>query len=133
MSKYKYRDVPEGELKDIFKDLSVLKYDKKLALRVKMQKVDDVYIKLSYETSGGKIMLKAEHIDLYYCSTVNKAQGSQWDNIYFICDTKAFPVKNKPYTAITRASKSCTVIDIVNSFTYISNCKLTSHDGSLFQ
>lgn len=46
-----------------------------------------------------------------YCVTVHRSQGSQWDNVVILDESKAFreAKKNHLYTAITRAAKSVKV------------------------
>ena len=46
-----------------------------------------------------------------YCVTVHRAQGSQWDNVVILDESKAFreAKKNHLYTAITRAAKTVKV------------------------
>jgi ATP-dependent exoDNAse (exonuclease V) alpha subunit len=46
-----------------------------------------------------------------YCVTVHKSQGSQWDNVVILDESKAFreAKKNHLYTAITRAAKNVKV------------------------
>jgi len=56
---------------------------------------------------------KIKHIQLAYCITTHKFQGSQSDNIIFVClERDSYSLLNRPmiYTAITRAKKKCIVI-----------------------
>lgn len=55
----------------------------------------------------------APDVLLSYAITVHKSQGSEWKNIYFSVNckhNKVFMNKRLMCTAITRPSKSCTVI-----------------------
>lgn len=52
-------------------------------------------------------------LDLGYILTVNKAQGSEWDNIICVLsdvDHYGFVNREKIYTMVTRAKKTCSVI-----------------------
>lgn len=57
-------------------------------------------------------MRDAEHFDYGYAITCHKAQGSQWDNILVIDESRIFrhDWKKWLYTAITRAAESITVV-----------------------
>ena len=54
-----------------------------------------------------------KHVKLAYCITTHKFQGSQADNIIFVClNRDSYSLLNRPmvYTAITRAKKKCLVV-----------------------
>ena len=53
-----------------------------------------------------------EHFDFGYAITCHKAQGSQWDNILVIDESRCFRSDSAKwlYTAITRAAKSVTIV-----------------------
>jgi exodeoxyribonuclease-5 len=57
-------------------------------------------------------MREAEHFDFGYAITCHKAQGSQWDNVLVIDESRVFrhEAKRWLYTAITRASESVTIV-----------------------
>ncbi len=52
------------------------------------------------------------HMDYGYAMTVHKSQGSQWENVTIIDESKVFRGKSHHwlYTAITRASESVTMV-----------------------
>lgn len=56
----------------------------------------------------------AEEFDYGYCLTVHKGQGSQWEEVFIVDETRSFPINKDPkrwlYTAITRASEKVTLI-----------------------
>jgi len=53
-----------------------------------------------------------EHFDFGYAVTCHKAQGSQWDNILVIDESRVFRSDSRKwlYTAVTRAAKSVTIV-----------------------
>ncbi len=60
-----------------------------------------------------------ENFALNYCVTVNKSQGSQYQNVVFLIEPKCYFVgKKSVYTAISRAKERCIVI--ANEFDFIN-------------
>ena len=52
-----------------------------------------------------------KHIQLAYCVTVHKSQGSEWKNVIYCCFAETcMNKKNLVYTAVTRAKKSLLVV-----------------------
>lgn len=77
-----------------------------------------------------------DDFDLAYCTTIHKAQGSQYDNVLiFIPDDHSLwrksGAKNLLYTAMSRAKKRCFIITCRNLFHYLQHVK-TDNDPSLF-
>jgi exodeoxyribonuclease V alpha subunit len=76
-----------------------------------------------------------KHMLLAYCITVYKSQGSQWDNVYYYIKgspNKKFLNKRLTYTAITRASKKCTIMEEeFNLFTLCCRQEIGVHYGGL--
>jgi exodeoxyribonuclease V alpha subunit len=72
---------------------------------------------------------------LAYCITVHKAQGSEWDNIYYYIsghNSPKFLNKRMIYTAITRARKICTIIETTDGlFERCANTQIQEHYGGL--
>lgn len=77
-----------------------------------------------------------KHMLLAYCITVHKSQGSQWPNIYYFIKglpSKKFLNKRLTYTAITRASEKCTVIEDPNLLTLCCRQPISIHYGGLVE
>lgn len=57
-------------------------------------------------------MREAEHFDFGYAITCHRAQGSEWDNVLVIDESRIFRANARKwlYTAITRAADSVTVV-----------------------
>ncbi len=57
-------------------------------------------------------MRQADHFDFGYAITCHKSQGSEWDSVLVIDESCVFRADAKKwlYTAVTRASKSLTVV-----------------------
>lgn len=72
---------------------------------------------------GNEVPLNAEdsnRIDLAYCLTVHKSQGSQWDRIIvplFNSTRTSFVERSLIYTAITRATKQIVIIGDHDAYT----------------
>ena len=71
---------------------------------------------LYFNNEGVKVKItksNLKHIQPAYCITTHKFQGSQADNIIFVClERDSYSLLNRPmiYTAITRAKKKCLVL-----------------------
>lgn len=69
-----------------------------------------------FERRGDEIphydMREADHFDFGYAITCHKAQGSEWDSVLVIDESHVFraDARKWQYTAVTRASKSLTVV-----------------------
>lgn len=61
-----------------------------------------------------------EGLELGYCITTHKAQGSQWENVIVGIDFSGYSLLTREwcYTAITRAQKSCHLIAQTNALRY---------------
>lgn len=51
-------------------------------------------------------------LDLAYAITIHKSQGSEWDDVVIVCNTFAFATRQLLYTAITRAKKHVTILNL---------------------
>jgi hypothetical protein len=72
-----------------------------------------------------------ENFQLNYCLTVNKSQGSQYENVvYFIEPKQTFIGKKSLYTAISRAKERCFIIS--NAKDFIDIQKKVDQKVSLF-
>lgn len=83
---------------------------------------------------GPNNTLIIKHMLLAYCITVHKSQGSQWNNVYYYIKgspSKKFLNKRMTYTAITRASRKCTIIEESGKFTSASSTEINVHYGGL--
>jgi len=92
-----------------------------------------IYVKLKNSEERNKY--KISNVDMSYCMTIHKGQGSQWDHIYYILEnygSNRFFHKRMAYTGITRARKSCTIIqDKPNQFLSVANTDIYEHYGKL--
>ena len=72
---------------------------------------------------GNVVSLSAddvENIDLAYCLTVHKSQGSQWDRVIvplFSSTRASFVERSLIYTAITRAAKQVVIVGEYDAYT----------------
>lgn len=60
-----------------------------------------------------------ENIDLAYCLTVHKSQGSQWDRVIlplFNATRNPFVERSLVYTAVTRAAKQVVIVGDINAY-----------------
>jgi len=52
-----------------------------------------------------------EHLELAYYMTINKCQGSEYNNVcYYLSSYSSYNTKKHAYTAITRAKKNCFIL-----------------------
>jgi hypothetical protein len=82
--------------------------DDNMIVTIENKKNIKIPIRKNYE--GYKI----KHVELAYCITIHKSQGSEYDNIYCFFSNYTsdnFLNKNLAYTAITRASGYCVILE----------------------
>lgn len=81
--------------------------------QVKKIENDVLYLK-----NGKKVPVAEVELTPGYCTTCNKAQGSEWNNILFWMyeNPNTFFTREFPYVAISRAKKKCIVIGKYEEF-----------------
>jgi exodeoxyribonuclease V alpha subunit len=78
---------------------------------------------VDFGKSVGLIVIPRDHlraIELGYCITTHKSQGSQFDHVIVGIDFTAYALLSREmlYTAITRAKKTCTLVAQNNALRY---------------
>lgn len=84
----------------------------------------------------GEKFFYVKNVVLAYAVTVHKSQGSEWKRIFCIVDGGAssnFRNNRMMYTAITRASTECTIINISDYNDFVNCCSTDQmiHHGNL--
>jgi exodeoxyribonuclease V alpha subunit len=110
------------------KDKQKSLYFKLKNFQVKFDRRNDYNVNYGYrEENYGKTMFNEpveENIELGYVISVHKAQGSEFNRVYFILPKKSSPLLSMEllYTAITRAQKHLTIFaqDDVTTFLELS-------------
>ena len=70
------------------------------------------YVELFPPDEGFKFKMKEDQVDLAFCITVHKAQGSEWNMVIVVLPSEAknFMSNELLYTALTRAKKHLTLL-----------------------